>query len=311
MKKSCIITVTQGDFNYIREWIEYHHNIGIDLILIGYNGKPEEFDKMPKYDYVRYFDFSIGENEVYDDVNAKKRDFFAKFDSDEEIMERKASIYNNILNTLLSAIKFVYHSIDYAFIIDSDEFINLHNNFENISDFLEYNADKIEFCAFMQMVNYTNDDIYYEDKPCQDRFTKKVFHDNRIFDLDSRKTIVNCNSEKFLTSFVHSPHHIGGTEMSWVFGHSEIELKHFFTKSLEEWISKFNTNIDRNYLDRFRGNVIRYYFYDFRGNLLNEITEEKMKAIPQLLKKYNVDYDPSTEEFNNEIRELYKQVNNL
>ena len=43
MSKTCILTVTQGDFDYIEEWIEYHHNIGIDLFLIGYNRHPDKF----------------------------------------------------------------------------------------------------------------------------------------------------------------------------------------------------------------------------------------------------------------------------
>ena len=76
--QSAIITVTQGDFLYIEEWIQYHKKLGIDLMIIGFNGKPENFEKLPKYDFIRYIDFSIRkDNIIHQEFDRKGRGFSA------------------------------------------------------------------------------------------------------------------------------------------------------------------------------------------------------------------------------------------
>ena len=63
MNKTAIITVTQGDWQYLEEWIEYHRSIGIDLFLIAYNGPIEEMNRLPKYDYVKYYDYATDDKD--------------------------------------------------------------------------------------------------------------------------------------------------------------------------------------------------------------------------------------------------------
>lgn len=310
MSKSCILTVTQGDFLYIKEWIEFHHSIGVDLLLIGYNGKAEDFNKLPKYDYVKYFDFSFNDNEIHDNLNASKMGCFSSFSSLEEIKTNCKIPQTNMFNTLLACVKHIYKNIDYTIIIDTDEFINIKNN-SNINEFLDENFDKNNLSCMIKMCFYNTENIYYEDKPCQERFTNGFFLENgREHDLGCFKTIINNKHEQFFDTFMNSPHTcINGTCEK--LDTNDIELKHFFTKTLEEWISKFNQNVDNDYINRFRGKVLSTFFFDGNRNVINVITEEKMKAIPKLLEKYNVKYNPIMEENDSEIIELYKKYNNL
>jgi hypothetical protein len=312
MSKSCILTVTQGDFLYIQEWIEHHHNIGVDLFLIGYNGKEEDFNKLPKYDYVKYFDFSLNSNPIHYKLDVSKVGFFSRWESKENFKKRDLAPQTGMLNTLLHCVKYIYTNIDYTIVIDTDEFINIKNGTNNINEFLDEHFPKTNSSIQLKMCFYNTENIYYEDKPCQERFTNGFFLKNgRENDAGCHKIIINNNHNDFMRINIESPHtctlYINGFRLN----PDAIELKHFFTKTLEEWISKFNFDIDKDYFRRHRGIIIQSFFRDKNGNIFNEMTEEKMKAIPQLLKKYNVNYDPSTEELKDEIREYYKKCNNL
>ena len=91
------------------------------------------------------------------------------------------------------------------------------------------------------------------------------------------------------------------------FDFNKLELKHLFTKSLEEWIIKFSTYYckkNTDYKRRFPNNMFKTFFET------NELTEEKIKAIPELLKKYNIDYNPAVQEDDENIKQLYIKIHN-
>lgn len=311
MSKSCILTITQGDFNYIKEWIEYHHNIGVDLFLIGYNGNSEDFYKLPKYDYVKYIDFSFNTN----DVNSVfKVNNFSGYYKDHVSKYKHFHLHIKLINVLLEYVKLVYKNIDYTIFIDTDEFISIKdkNSPQNINDFLNMYFPNINSSIQIEMEYYTDNNlIYYDNKPCVERFTE-ICHpltDRNWREWDS-KIILNNNHGDFYDLHYTSPHYCTKYINWFTLPADKIVLKHFFTKSLEEWISKFNPENDRNYTHRFGGKMLETFFL-FDGIETNKMTEEKMKAIPQLLKKYNINYDPSTDETNYTIREFYKKCNNL
>ena len=124
---SAIVTVTQGDFLYIDEWIQYHHNIGFGLIFIAYNGDHKNFDKLPKYDYVRYFDFST-------DNNIK---MFSEFDG--RISKSGwPGFWGISANLVFKYIKsFFLDYIKYLAFIDTDEFIFPLENCNDITEYLD------------------------------------------------------------------------------------------------------------------------------------------------------------------------------
>ena len=122
---SAIITITQGDFEYLKEWIEYHYNIGVKIFFIGYNGNYKNFDKLPKYDYVKYFDFSTNTN-IENDLN---------FDYQKNGWP---NFYENVITHIIFPYIQTFYKdiIKYVAVIDTDEFIFPTENFDNITNYL-------------------------------------------------------------------------------------------------------------------------------------------------------------------------------
>lgn len=289
--QSAIITVTQGDFLYIEEWIQYHKKLGIDLMIIGFNGKPENFEKLPKYDFIRYIDFSIRkDNIIHQEFDRKGKGFSAI-----ELYKPTYSIsfMCRCLNILLDYIKYFYPSVKYVFPIDTDEFLTIKNkDYDNINRFLIDNYDESQPSKLINMVYMSdNNQIYYEDRPVLERFTEERpieyynFHTNvnRYFHT---KSVINIRHEDILSNFaiISSPHNISfSTDEK--FDEDQLVLRHFFTKSLEEYIRKFTFRYDNDYFFRFQNMMIYIYFR------YNELTEEKLYAWNELCEKYNVHFD--------------------
>lgn len=308
--KSCIVTVTSGDFLYIKEWIEYHHNLGINLFLIAYNGNKKDYHKLPEYEYVRYFDFSKDENAVFDELDVlKSNKAFSGCHDLTQILNNPLNnnLQNNILHILLKTVLLCYPSIKYSIVIDTDEFINIENK-ENINEFLNNNFPDNYSSLSIEMKFYTNNNlIYYENKPCIERFTEII--DKPYFGFGCTKIVINMYHNDTINGnplIMLSPHYCGLSHPDWYrFDANKIFLKHFFTKTLEEWIMKLNIDIDSDYLRRFKGNIFGVFFEN------NKLTEEKIKAIPGLLKKYNINYNPGIEENDEEFKKLYNKINYL
>lgn len=303
---SAIITVTQGDFLYIDEWITYHHNIGIDLFCIGYNGKTQDFNKLPKYDYVKYFDFSTNDLEIFNEFNCT-------------ISKRRwSSIWGGCIYIMNNYIKiFCKEYIKYIAIIDTDEFISPQEDFTNITEYLDNIYDQSLPTEYIHMQFYNgNNQIYYENKPVLERFTKTINPNNFIGDGKIggfKKSILNAQHidyEHILDNgFGFHENSYSQPENNLLF--NKIVLKHFVCKSLEEWIMKFSPKYDRNYCQRFTGEFLSGWGSYFYGYLNNDPTIDVLQAIPKLLKKYNIDYKPEIEEKNEEFKFLYKNANNI
>lgn len=312
---TCIATVTQGDWQYIREWIEHHLSIGTNLILIAYNGDTKDFDRLPKYKNVRYLDFSC-DNEVPACAyhSRKNRWGFAGWHDD------YTSVYDmefqqKTFNIMIDIVRYMYPSVDYLAFIDTDEFVMINNDeFENnINKMFASCFPDINSSFFIPMVFYHDNNIIYNDdnKSCIERFYRRNNRDAswvRSRNLGHKKVVLNLRHEDVKKNLIKmlSPHHCSKVDAKWTLDVKDVELAHFWTKTLEEWISKMSPEIDADYFYRFKGHIL-YDFFDHG----NKMTEEKLKAIPGLLKKYKIDYRPEYEESNREIREKYKQANGL
>lgn len=297
---SAIITVTQGDFLYIDEWIQYHHNIGVDLFLIAYNGDHKNFDKLSKYDYVKYFDFSTN----------NQTNLFNEFDGKISKMGW-VNFWSNTANILFLYLKtFFKDKVKYVALIDTDEFISPNEKIENITQYLDniYNQNLLSEFIHMQFYNGDNH-IYYEDKPVLKRFTyaknNEPYDDGKTKGF--KKSIINIQHNEIDNLRIWGFHDNSYSHELNNLPFDKIVLKHFFTKSLEEWIMKMDPYNDKDYFKRFKGKLfgnIGYYMY-------NDITEEGIKVIPNLLKKYNIDYYPEIEEIDNDFRNIYMKYNNI
>lgn len=304
--KSAIVTVTQGDFDYIQEWIEYHHDtLGVDLFMIGYNGRSEDYDRLPKYDYVKYFDFSHNFNPINNCLNAKNLKEFSGWKKRKEDIQ-EFPLQQKILTLLVRSIKLLYPSIDYTFIIDTDEFVKFNTyQGKTFLDHLNEIPVKDTQAVGIRMKFPKQCPIYFDQtKGCLERFAGKDVLPKDWTSGGFVKTVFFMRNIEFDEIKITSPHFMEGMKYYNLY-HSDVWLSHYFTKSLEEWIMKMDPSIDADYLRRFRGMVFKVYFE------YNEMTDEALKAIPDLLKKYKINYSPEVEERDEDFRERYKKVNNL
>lgn len=311
---TAIATVTQGDWEYIDEWIQHHLDIGVDLILIAYNGKAKDFCRLPKYDKVRYFDFSYDEKvpaSIYHSRQA--RDCFSKW-SDEGTSIYDMAYQQKVYNILYDIIRYTYTHIKYLTFIDVDEFIMVNNKgFHNdINELFNLVFPDVNSSFFMPMVFYHDNELIYNDhRPCIERFYNLDNFDSSYIKDDHygfKKIVINLyhNDIKNNKCPMISPHHCALSNADFTFAVGYVELAHFYTKTIEEWIAKMNPDNDGDYFQRFKGNIVHEFFRN--GNLM---TDDKLRAIPKFLVKYNIDYKPEIEEINEETREKYKIANNI
>ena len=290
---SAIITITQGDFLYILSMINKNFPINEYTFLLTYN-----FDKLPKYDYVRYFDISTNNKyEMFDNFSGKGKNNMTW-----------PELSNKISNLLFNEIKIFFKKyIKYVAYIDTDEFITPLENFNNITEYLDsiYNQTLESEYIKMEFIS-DNNLIYYENKPVLERFNSKgIIIEEDVKDY-YKKSIINIQHKNIDLLKIYSFHGTSYSKLENTLPTNKIILKHFFTKSLEEWIMKMNPKNDKDYFERFKSELFdKKTFFKF-----NQMTEEKIKAIPELLKKYNIDYNPIVEEKDPEFKNLYQKMHN-
>lgn len=305
---TAIVTCTQGDFDYVDEWITYHHDRGVDFFLIAYNGKSEYFHKMPRYDYVRYLDVSTNKNyKVFDNLDRTGKNFswIQPYTEPNDIYQ--LPFMQQVLNMAYNIIRYCYQQIDWLIIMDVDEFIDVKSG-QNINEFFDKHFPRLNSSYFISMELYNdNNRILKTDGGVS--VIERLKGDHNYFVPNANeswynKIVINLKHNDVINERcpILSPHRCVLAETRFRWSIDEISLMHFFTKSIEEWISKMNPAIDTNYLGRFWGKVI----YEFEKNGC-ELTDEKLRAVPALLNKYKVNYDPAIHEQDPRIRELYKK----
>lgn len=309
---TAIITLTQGDFDYIDEWINYHHDRGVDLFWIAYNGKAEYFHRMPKYDYVRYLDLSTNKNyEMFENLDRTGKNFswIQPYTEPNDIY--KLPFQQQALNMCYDIVRFMYQQIQWLIVIDTDEFVHVKSG-QNINDFFDEYFPLNNSSYFINMELYNDNDRIYKiegGKGVIERLKgdgNYMVPDGNIQWYD--KIVINLYHEDVRNNKcpMLSPHRCALADTKFRWPTEQIGLMHFFTKTLEEWISKMNPVTDTNYLGRFWGKVIS----EFEKNKCT-LTDEKLRAIPGLLKKYKVNYDPAIHENDERIRNWYKRVNGI
>lgn len=302
-----LITVTNGEHEYIREWIEYHLNIGVELICIGFNGPTQQFDFMPRYDKVKYFDFSYNDQcRISKSLKVNENEFteFDNIDSHYNKSVSEMKPLQKMHNIMIDTLEYLYPGIKFCAVIDVDEFlvINNSNYVNNIDKLLVEKFPDWHSSYFVSRIYYgDNNLIEYEDKPVMERF----------FDLDN---YCDCgwennlnNHNKIIINLWHkdtkdnkckmlSKYHCGLSSTKYKLLMRDLECANFFTKSFEEYIKKWSTKQNRR-------NMLSNYF-----KYVNEMTDEKFKALPELLNKYNItDYNLLRDEENKELRNTYKK----
>jgi hypothetical protein len=213
--KVALVCIAKNEDNYIEEWYNYHKKIGFDHIFIYQNNWRCTLEK--------------------EDITKIEFDGIAV----------QTNAYNNFLETYKN-------DYDWVAFFDVDEFLVLHKN-NNIKEYL-FNYDNSDAIAINWLLfgdnNINKIDNNYK---VVDRFTKRQNSINQHI-----KTIVKLNRNIIMN--VHSP-----ANSNWIDSNSKIsngpfniegtidkiQLNHYFTKTLPEFLEKqdrgrADTNIKRN-----------------------------------------------------------------
>ena len=269
---TCAIIVSIKDENkYLDEWITYHKKLGVNHIFIIDNNDINGEDPcgiINKYnDYITY------------------------------INERG----NRILDFQVITYKIIYNKFkqlyDWFIFIDIDEFITLNVD-NNINDYLNRNIfDNVDQICLNWTI-YDDNDLIYADYsiPVQKRFTRRM-----EYDYDKEYPLYNlqkCILRGNLNIDEHRIHNIvnfnipfytvnnRGDELNQLYGSSEHNedlayIKHYITKSLEEFIIKKYNKEDA--LNRGKVNFKQEYFS------VNKHTIKKDEYIKNYLSRLNND----------------------
>ena len=266
--KVAICAIAKQENLYIEEFIEYYRQLGVNKIILYDNNDidGENFNKLLNkeikknfIEIINYRGIISPQKRAYNDCyinNEKKFDWIAFYDIDE-----------------------------YLFI----------KNYENINKFLL--LPKFVKCTSI-LINWRyygdNNNIYYEPKPLQIRFSKPFeFSKNIKYNMyfySAAKSIIRGGLK---LQWAHFPHFLNSSNICSPDGiiiknpfsppkYSKAFIKHYATKSTEEYLMKlFKGNvIAPNFLNIH--NIIywisKYYF------LFNKITKNKLRFIKRFIK---------------------------
>lgn len=255
--KSCIVAVAKNEEKYLKDWIEYHLNLGFDRILIADNnpeGNQGQLVIMNQYSQV-----------IPIDVLGDKL--------------KNIGYQVNLYKNLHDFIKQNYPEIEWIAYIDIDEYLDLDGM--KVNDFLSQDKFKDADLIHVNWKCYgDNDLVYYEPRPVIERFTRPApidlvysdtqFCGDRFYMNNHVKSILKVTDKEFTFTSPHSVVFKDDSKCVDVAGNLQNgdipfqpicydggHLKHFITKSTEEFIErklKNNTRADfgnSKYLEEF------------------------------------------------------------
>lgn len=261
MSTIALCAIGQFEEDYLAEWFDHHFSIGFDKIYF-YDNNPvnnnSQKDICDKYQNVVYFDWRGNTN---------------------------SRIQWNAYNETFNKFK---NTFDYIAFIDIDEFFVFNPNqpIQNIKDFIKKNNRK--YYHFSWMIMDDNNLVFKDDRPVMERFTHPC---NKISNKYNGKN--NRNLKHMIASSVKDPKidiHISfckekcyncsdkvvdGNSMFMDPDHSVCYIKHFYTKTAEEYI---NTKAKRISCAGRRRQYQEGEFFKY-----NEKTEKKQMLFKKIM----------------------------
>lgn len=276
--KNAIYAIGRLENDYVREWVEYHLNIGFHKIFIydnNYSGE-EEFSDVLK-DYIEQGKVKI--------INVRNKFSFQEI------------AYNNAINEYC-------RDYDWNAFIDIDEFITIENS-RDINEFLSQEKFINKDIIIMNWKNYgDNEQVKKEKGGVIERFTTPIPNEKCIaYDFSENlhiKSMINGKS-KYIKDimFGGNPHNLYpkskdaseliqcvngvgkkvnnfATPFSEKIVHNGIYLRHYSCKTIEEFIK---IKLQRGFCEG-KLNLSLDWFWK-----RNKITNEKLELANNLIKK--------------------------
>ena len=268
---SCIVAIAKNEELYLKEWIEYHFNLGFDKIFICDNndiGNDSQINLIAPLK--EKYDINV--------INVCGR----------EILE-KAGLQTGCYKFCYEYIKQNFPDINWIAYIDIDEFLNF--NSMKVNEFLSQEKfNDVDLIHLNWKCYGDNDLVYYEPRPVMERFTRPVpidaiyntkFIPEGTYLNNHVKSILRVN-DRFIE--FNTPHTALYKDCKCVNCDGEIvdytspwqsinynsgHIKHYITKSTEEFIKRklnnntradaeFNSIIDEELINYFNINTKTY-----------------------------------------------------
>lgn len=265
-----VITICKNEKRYLREFVAYHLGMGFDRVVIGDNNDPdgEEYSELLA-DFIEHGQVQL--------INLRGKEGFQK------------EFYNTITD----------YGVRYQWgaYIDADEFITFSPEANekykhNIKNFLfDEKNRKIRIFKLNWMMYGDNGKIEYEDAPVTERFPEP------LPDCEENEHCKSILRGDVMPYFEYSPHATNGIGHQYTPSgkdvgpgpfnekkdYSILYVRHYYTKSLQEWCE---VKMGRGYADYKRTERKDYYplstYFEF-----NEVTEEKIKWLKEHGYEYN------------------------
>lgn len=264
MPKVSLCVIVRNENKYLLEYINHYIKLGFHKIYLYDNNTADEENPL---DVIQPF-IDSG-NLVYINFRNKK------------VCQKEA--YNHCL-------QYYKHDNDWIAFFDADEFLELPTC-SKISDFVSQSIFRKYDCIKINWLCYgDNEQVYYEDKPIQERFSKPAIY-NPILGIKFnyhvhmnyyQKSIVKTSSKAIFLNSVHYPDNAllcnsDGSPSLSINSNTPIYnaiLKHYITKSTEEYCMK----VFRGYPDQIVTEVQKDALLD-KYFTMNVYSDEKQNLI--------------------------------
>ena len=275
---SCILVLIKNEHEYLKEFIEYHLNIGINHIIV-----IEDIDSKSHESITNEYDNVTLLNAL---------DLYETQEEKEHILYKKSRYFVMQQSYLKNGLKYVknHYNYDWCFIIDIDEYITIEN--DNVNNILELYKDYD--AIVLQWKNFGNNNLIY--KP---DYTKKGIIETYTKECKFQRGDDTCWYQKVKTVYnmnnfnddLFGGDHLPKPKSNWCrtnytqdtknLIYDKIYLKHYITKSWEEYIYKITIR------GMFYKNHRKYdSFFEMNPDMLDK-KEELMEMIPEIINKYN------------------------
>ena len=269
--KYLLCAIAKNEERYINEWVNYHYNLGFDKIIV-YNNNDVKDLVIPNVEVIDYRNKHIS---IPNEIKALNQTYARGI---------QEQVYNECYKNNSDYDWIAYLDIDEFLVIDKGLTIN---EFLSQDKFRDVDAIQINWEIYGD-----NDLLYYENKPVLERFPlPSIVNSNSPF----IKTIVKTNNPNFITLKIHNAIIPDGkfvypsgkptkSGMTQPVNYTGAKIKHFYTKTIEEWIArKYKaTNADGlDFLNTTSRRLKEFFIY-------NKYTEEKLEIIKSLIKNDDI-----------------------
>lgn len=218
---SCILTVIKNEHEYLDEWIRYHLNLGIDHIFILEDTDSDSHKEICD----RY-----GDKVTLDSVVAVL-DERSRIEAKEVKELKKWSVQHLYFRNGLLYLQKHHSQYDWCFLIDNDEFITLDGELDDVlSMFNGYDAFIMSWKCFGASGHINKPD--YSVKGVVDTYTKEA--------NIPVQTKTCYRLREFKGKFLYTHHRPTGL-CNWCDASNKMYLRHYITKSWEEYVWKRRT----------------------------------------------------------------------